>query len=220
MDERGFFEKRKEQIFELCIFSFFLLLGFYMASENGFWMVPSIKWNAVFKDILFASGVISLLDSVYLLGLAKAIREVIKYKRYDFSNVNIAGISFAILFIIISLLLEIDDPSADLDVRVWSGTNAGLKFVEAGFIYLATRLHYLAMARPNPHEEVQLLERENAKLKQSMSIGLAEGYIYNFLERHIESLRKSTSKNFLFSSLKLVRKRRIGFQKNMAISKH
>lgn len=199
-EDTRFLETRKELIFELCIFAFFLLVGF--GATLG--QVSAEEWAPVFKDILFASGVISLLDSVYLLGLAKALRALVIYRRFDFSGVNIAGFSIAILFIAISGILEAAVPERDnedcsdsSDVPVWSGTNTGIKFVEAGFIYFATRVYYLTVTQPNPHEEVLLLEKENDELKQSVSIGLAEGYIYNFLEPHIKKLKEEKKKLFV-----------------------
>ena len=199
-EDTRFLETRKELIFELCIFAFFLLVGF--GATLG--QISAEEWAPVFKDILFASGVISLLDSVYLLGLAKALRALVIHRRFDFSGVNIAGFSIAILFIAISGILEAAVPERDhedcsdsSDVPVWSGTNTGIKFVEAGFIYFATRVYYLTVTQPNPHEEVLLLEKENAELKQSVSIGLAEGYIYNFLEPHSKKLEEEEKKLFV-----------------------
>ena len=59
----------------------------------------------------------------------------------------------------------------------------GKTLFEAGLIYFVTRVLFLV---PNPNDEVRDLKEEVKALKQSMAIGLADGYTFGISSRKLQ----------------------------------
>jgi hypothetical protein len=62
----------------------------------------------------------------------------------------------------------------------------GMPLIEAGVIYLIFRLLFL---HQGDEVEIEALEKENATLRQSASIGIAETYFWNFIHPVASSIK-------------------------------
>lgn len=59
-------------------------------------------------------------------------------------------------------------------------------------IYFVTRVLFFI---PNPSDEIKKLRNENKELKESMAIGLADGYFWNLVREIAIDIRDAYSKD-------------------------
>ena len=63
----------------------------------------------------------------------------------------------------------------------------GKPLIEAGVIYIIFRLLFL---KQGDEVDIEELRKENAQLKQSVSVGVADNYFWNFLHSVVGSLKE------------------------------
>lgn len=149
-------KKNPDLIADYLVSTLIFALGyaFIFTSQNGVDDLPTFV-----AEILFASGLIPLVE---------AIVEVMRRQR-DFEVKDMTSLAFVAVATSVYVMNDIDSL---IDV-------AGETLFATGFIYWIHRA--LAFA-PHPNDAMRSLEKENSDLKQSVALGLADGYYWNFLE--------------------------------------
>lgn len=150
---------------ELFFFAALLTVGILIISYN---------WNIMNRyeflaSVFFVSGLIPLIQSVMFDILP---RIVLKRGSIELED-TLSGIMSA-CFLIAALVIYPKPIEAE---DQWSIV-CGKTLFEAGLIYFITRVLFFI---PNPSDEIRKLKKDNKELKESMAIGLADGYFWNLV---------------------------------------
>jgi len=155
------------------IFFFACLIGVGSIIVGLHWSL--IEKNEFFASMFFASGFIPIIQLVLfeiLPGQFKMGRKEHIRRPVELDDI-LSGI-LAIAFLAVAISLH---PSPEARESGWTIVS-GKTLFEAGLIYFVTRVLFFV---PNPNDEVRALQEEVKLLKQSMAIGLADGYFYNLV---------------------------------------
>mmetsp|Transcript_28158 Transcript_28158/g.42610 ORF Transcript_28158/g.42610 Transcript_28158/m.42610 type:complete len:409 (+) Transcript_28158:47-1273(+) len=151
-------------------------LLFFLSLLAGGIVIIAINWSVVddatilVASMLFASGLIPLLQSVLFDILPRQFTRSARGITLD----DILSTALSAAFVVAALLLQ---PNPKKEDESW-GFVAGTILFEAGLIYFVTRVFFFG---PNPPNEVRSLKKEVEELKQSMALGLADGYFWNLV---------------------------------------
>lgn len=135
-----------------------------------------IDRNEFISSMFFASGFIPLIQSVVFDMLPRFIQET------GFQLEDAYSILLSVGFLALALFLY---PKPEEEEDSWDIV-CGKTLFEAGLIYFITRLLFFV---PNPLDEARKLKNEIEDLKQSMAIGLADGYFWNLVREIAVDIR-------------------------------
>jgi len=144
------------------LFFFFLLIGIGSIVVVVNW--SEIQGREFFASILFVSGFIPFIQSTLFDKLPRLSKNLAKKITAD----DVLSVALSAIFVGVGVFLYPEDR--------WDLVVVGKTFFEAGLIYFVTRVLLFA---PNPSNEVRNLKNEIKQLKQSMAIGLADGYFWD-----------------------------------------
>eukprot|EP00934_Nitzschia_sp_Nitz4_P007051 Nitzschia sp. Nitz4//NODE_474_length_16687_cov_99.124940//15038//15994//NITZ4_additional_000070-RA//1//CDS//3329531937//7041//frame0 len=95
---------------------------------------------------------------------------------------DLLSVGLSLFFLSVAMVLY---PSPDEEQNGW-GIVCGKTLFEAGLIYFVTRVLFFV---PNPNDKVRQLREEVSRLKQSMAMGLADGYYWNLVQEIAMDIR-------------------------------
>ena len=144
-------------------------------------IIVRYRWGIInkkefFASMFFASGLIPAIQLTLFDILPR------KFKRIKVDlDTYLSGI-LSIVFLSVALVVY---PTPDESEDSWALVTGKILF-EAGLIYFVSRVLFFV---PNPNDEVRKLKEEIDALKQSMVIGLADGYFWNFVKEIAMDIR-------------------------------
>jgi hypothetical protein len=172
--------KRNQDIWRELFFFFILLgVGGLLISYNE----SLINRNEFISSMFFASGFIPLIQSVIFDLIPRAITTAnnAQQQHHQPQGTNntirldeMFSILLSAIFLIAAVLLY---PKPEDAEDAWDIV-CGKTLFEAGLIYFITRVLFFV---PNPLDQIRKLKNEIDELKQSMAIGLADGYFWNLV---------------------------------------
>ncbi len=184
-----FLERNKGLGRELFFFSSLICVGSIIVGHH--WSL--VDQNEFFASMFFASGFIPIIQLVLFEILPGQLvrvgarghsrsrnrtqqqRRKPQQKPRGIQRDDVLSGMLAIAFLSVALALY---PFPEERGDGWDIV-AGKTLFEAGLIYYVTRVLFFV---PNPNDEVRELKEEVRLLKQSMAIGLADGYFWNLVK--------------------------------------
>lgn len=155
-------------------------------------IIVGYRWEVIHQkeflaSMFFASGFIPAVQ----MALFEILPRKLKRRKVEVDD-YLSGV-LAIAFLSVALAVY---PIPEEEEDAWVVV-VGKTLFEAGLIYFVTRVLFFV---PNPNDEVRELKEEVKALKQSMAIGLADGYFWNLVKEIAIDIRDANGPQ---NSLKL-----------------
>lgn len=178
-----FFKRNSGIARELVFFFSLITVGSIIVGYR--WEIMNQK--EFLASMFFASGFIPAVQ----MALFEILPRKLKRRKVEVDD-YLSGV-LAIAFLSVALAVY---PIPEEEEDAWIVV-VGKTLFEAGLIYFVTRVLFFV---PNPNDEVRDLKEEVKALKQSMAIGLADGYFWNLVKEIAIDIRDANGPQ---NSLKL-----------------